>query len=190
MFRAAQRARVGASGAALDHAERSAWGLQPFPVAVQIRNFISIGCLFALVASLWSCGRPTLELGAFAPYVRKFEEESARFGKPVKVEDLVIRFGALDAGLTGLCRRRFAATPAIILEEQSWLDSTELTRESLMFHELGHCVLNEEHRREMIPSILPDVLIPASLMNPTVVAGEIYLQNRDYYLGELFSRGA
>ena len=155
-------------------------------------KWIQKGILSASAAALLlsACGKATLELGNFAPYVQKFEDESRRFGPQVRVVDLSIRFGELDPGFTGLCRRRFAETPTIIVEPKAWEKASEWTRESLMFHELGHCILNENHREAMMPAREAQGVMPVSLMNPIVVAGAVYRKNRDYYLDELFTHGS
>lgn len=53
-------------------------------------------------------------------------------------------------------------------------------RKSLLFHELGHCLINRGHNDSQIG------FVPISLMNPRIVNGSLVSQYWDSYLDELF----
>lgn len=139
--------------------------------------------IIVLLAVASGCGRsPTLELGEFAPYVGHFEEQAASHGAPVKVQDLIIRYGEMqNAQERAACELVEGETPVILIRQDTWARMSEAEREELLFHEMGHCVLMRRHR----PEIKPEG-IPASIMNPYMIRGAVYQENRDYYIRELF----
>jgi hypothetical protein len=136
--------------------------------------------MFAMSA----CGRaPTLEIDAeLLPYVIEFEQHGGEVGAPVKVQDLIAGFGNLDNPRSnGVCELQQGETPKIIISRTKWDRMTEEKRESLMFHELGHCILGRKH-----DSSTTQDGIPASLMNPYSLDSWTYAEYRAYYINELF----
>lgn len=75
--------------------------------------------------------------------------------------------------------------PHITANMIEWKLMSEDKREALMFHELGHCILNRRHDSEYVE--IKGKWVPRSLMNPFILSSQIYLENREYYLDELFS---
>ncbi|HUP58614.1 MAG TPA: putative metallopeptidase [Bdellovibrionota bacterium] len=146
-----------------------------------LRLLVIIGAIFAVTA----CGKqPTLQLNEFATYVDMFQEEAASHGQPVKVTDLIVRFGTMENPYErGICEIAGDETPVITINQEAWDQMSEDEREPLMFHELGHCVLRRKHRADQIG---PGV--PASLMNPYTIAGWTYGQYKKHYIDELFSQ--
>lgn len=70
----------------------------------------------------------------------------------------------------------------IMISKIDWLFYSDVQREQLMFHELGHCVLDRDHRDTETP-----YKIPLSLMNKLMIDPGTYRENRDYYIDELFT---
>lgn len=123
-----------------------------------------------------------LDVGPFAKYVKAFEDASVDYGDPVRVRNLVIRFGHLDNPFhSGMCVIRSGATPEIIINEKNWNVMSEAKREGLLMHEMGHCVLERNHDDEEDSDGNP-----LSIMNPYTLDGEYYSDNRDDLLSELF----
>lgn len=91
-----------------------------------------------------------------------------------------------EYGVLGLCRNYgFNNRKNIVFIDSRWWDGAGYdAREQMIFHELGHCVLNRKHEDSFI--IRNATTIPKSIMYP-VVFGElsIYKDNRDYYINEL-----
>lgn len=79
------------------------------------------------------------------PYFQKFELEAARRGKTCSLAetDIIGRFGTLRKDVVGLCSRR--AQREIIIDKWFWERSSELSKELIVFHELGHCFLKRKH---------------------------------------------
>jgi hypothetical protein len=57
-------------------------------------------------------------------------------------------------------------------------------KEVLLFHELGHCVLDRDHRNDFLPNTEQ-----ASVMNQVLPHPVTYTGNTQYYLQELFTVG-
>ncbi len=150
----------------------------------QLRLFTLGLAMFALSA----CGKKereqVVDVGDFAPYVQRFEQLSADYGEPVKVTDLIMKFGVLANPLErGVCEVAPETTPTVTISPAVWNRIDEAEREELVFHELGHCVLRRKHVAER-----DDTGVPVSLMNPIKIDGQLYEMYSRYYLEELFGR--
>lgn len=139
-----------------------------------------------LTLTLTACGKKEkLEVGQFAAYVQKFEAYSQSVGTPTQVTDLVVQFGVLsNSRQLAVCEIYDDETPTITVSEADWNISTEEQKESLMLHEMGHCVLRRQHKSEYNP----EINAPDSLMNPYVVQPNDFIPFKDYYISELFSK--
>lgn len=124
----------------------------------------------------------------FLPYVELFVAESVHHGHPVEIKDLIVMYGPdLDFGTDiGVCTTETDATPVIRIAPRYWAQCTTLDKETLMDHELGHCVLLRDHDATKI-KMSNNEIIPKSIMYPDDFDDMIYYNNRDYYLDELFS---
>ncbi|MDP5171855.1 MAG: hypothetical protein NWR72_16520 [Bacteroidia bacterium] len=126
------------------------------------------------------------------PYVDAFEMEAAKRGIELDISNLQVEFTTdLDDGkgneAAGLCHFQSASnpTPRIELDTTSFNWQNNLYhREILVFHELGHCILNRLHRDNELPN--GNI---ASIMRSTgeqVYGGILNGFKRDYYIDELF----
>lgn len=70
--------------------------------------------------------------------------------------------------------------PKITVNGKFWTALSGVYREQLLFHELGHCLLNRVHEGDNFYN-------PHSIMNKTLFSDQIYKSNYDYFLKELFS---
>lgn len=144
---------------------------------------LSLCLLFGL--SLTACGRKdqVLELNEFSNYVTEFEAVSNDVGQPVKVDNLVIKFGDLaNSQHRGLCEINGTDTPTVTIDYDAWQSMDEDKRESVVFHELGHCVLRRIHKGGMDTD--GD---PISMMYPYTLDSSVYVQKEEAYHNELFS---
>ncbi len=108
---------------------------------------------------------------AFVDYKHRFERH---YGKPVSVG---INFGEMENAV-GVC---YYVTGNIEIDKDYWDSVGESAREELIFHELGHCVLNKEHNEYMMGDC------PASIMYPELTPG-CYDKHKEYYIKELFDK--
>lgn len=116
-------------------------------------------------------------------YIKRFEELcNCTVDIPVTMANLS---RDKDSATIGVCYgfRAPKFFRKIQLDQKYWDNADDLDRESLMFHELGHCVLNRDHDEEFEPSHI-FILRPRSLMYP--VSFYQYRLHRMDYIKELF----
>lgn len=158
-----------------------------------------------LIVTLMSCallGCGTLPLNCFGPddaadsslfdgvdpvladYVELFER-ALQFD----VMNVTMGFVDLDDGRAGVCAwnsytssngRQIWAWREIRIDPTVWIGLTAAEKEALMFHELGHCVLNRDHN----PARAEDGR-PLSIMHPYLLDHDDYVKHHDYYVQEL-----
>ena len=120
----------------------------------------------------------------FVPYVDQFFLEAQERGLDLKKEDFSfsVQFGSIPHA-AGQCRY---ATDEITINPNYWYDRNEKGKESLVFHELGHCILERPHDNGIL-----DHGECKSIMKGTE-DGRKCRRNlvsniwRDYYVDELF----
>ena len=129
------------------------------------------------------------------PFVQRFRDETRKRGQTPATNNLIITFGPTQGSdACGQCALESGKTPRITLSTDAdcWRNANENERECLVFHELGHCLLNRSHRTDRFPNNAY-----VSLMNPNDVG--VYATcrypigndvcdkrpRRDYYLDEL-----
>ena len=123
------------------------------------------------------------------PYVDLFEQEASKRGIQLDIDNLKVEFeeelNGGDAAGTCTFATEASPTPHIRLDTTSFnWKNNEYHREILVFHELGHCILDRLHK----DNILSNGNI-ASIMRSTgeqVYGGLLNDFKREYYLDELF----
>lgn len=114
---------------------------------------IAIGCALAAMLAI-GCTPETFVIepqrvdAALLPYLQAFSEEAASRSKDMNeaVETLSIYFDDLDpANVSGRCIRNSARPDEVIIDNASWQRAFAWQREFLVFHELGHCLLQRSH---------------------------------------------
>lgn len=152
-------------------------------------------CLFLLCICA-SCGptpRPhSIDPVFFSKYQRflSYAVDHHVILETEKVDNLSIHFNEIHYGdgtewIVGLCTQRiYTYGPpelSIDVDIKFWSDADDLTREALIFHELGHCLLNREHNNDTLNGV------PVSLMHHSVVKSKDFGVSYDAYIDELFS---
>ena len=129
--------------------------------------------LIALVATA-ACGRAPAVDPAFQVYVDRFQAATGKaVFSDVHFED-GLKAVAQCSGLGGNVR----VSPIY------WQDATDLERERILFHELGHCVLMREAHVDTLNSQGK----PVSLMHSANLLSDAYYSaHRSDYLKELVS---
>ena len=86
----------------------------------------------------------------FAPYLQRFIDEGAKRGKTfdLKGDGLIIEFGDLDNNIAGLTH--YEDPVRIQIDRTYWntiskYNGADMMKEDLIFHELGHGLLNRKH---------------------------------------------
>lgn len=115
------------------------------------------------------------------PYVQYFESLLGR-----GIGDIPIQFVRLQGSAVGECVSWSSEYKEIRIDPDYWITLENSTRESLIFHELGHCVLNRDHDTEMMD--YHSLLVPDSYMYPYMFYSDDLSALHNHYLAELFSQ--
>lgn len=124
------------------------------------------------------------------PYVQRFDEWGKRLkGPQYEVPEMNISVGPINdfnIGLItptaiGICLF-FTKPRTIIISEDFWETASDVEKEMVVFHELGHCALSRMHKHAKGPWGHP-----MSLMYPSIFSSYTYRSSRGYYIDELFN---
>jgi hypothetical protein len=123
-------------------------------------------------------------------YVDEFINEAAERGIELTIDDLIILFeedlevnGVTAAGLCQTGGRKHSPTIKIDTTSLNWTLNLS-TKEQLIFHELGHCVLGRPHNDKRMANGNYGSSMRTS---GEQIYGPVYSNfKRDYYLDELF----
>lgn len=159
-------------------------------------SVLLIGSIFLLFVGCGDDG--TVDIGTnnvyevdpvFEPYVQEFIEEGAKRGQTIDFSDTGLRIEFSDLALevaAGFC---YVGEHHIVINKENWLLYSERFRSFLLFHELGHCELDQRHRNEQF-----DNGVWKSIMRGDPFTGitnrfptPYYGFRKDYYLDELFN---
>ena len=137
--------------------------------------------ILALFLCLPACGKTSKERAQ--ELLWKFEDDAAKFSLHVDTDRVKVVFvGSIKGNFIGTCN---LATKEIALLRSYWRSVSGASQEVLLYHELGHCVLDRGHNNNHNG---PNGF-PSSIMNRLPVQGAVYENHRDYYLKELFQGG-
>lgn len=136
--------------------------------------------LFLIVLSLFSCAekQKTFRITpVFRPYYDEFIHLANQNGKLWHVDDLVMTFITRfeNEKEAGQCQTfDDSRTPIIVISRMHWNELKECQRVNLIFHELGHCLLNRGHVNKL------------SFMYPSLLSESQCELNEDYLKQEMF----
>ena len=85
------------------------------------------------------------------PYFQRFEEQAAARGYSINLNELELTGDLQDLpgeNVGGQCTWHSSNPNHITIDEPLFNDLSDLYREFIIFHELGHCVLNRDHRED------------------------------------------
>lgn len=118
------------------------------------------------------------------PYVDEFDQETgARSHVNMVFEENVIgKNGKIVAGVCRYSGNVFTPN-TVSINKNYWGTIPVPMRKSLVWHELGHCVLDLDHNEDLTPEGYP-----ASVMYPSVIPGHIWETRFDTYREEMSTR--
>lgn len=125
------------------------------------------------------------------PYVDRFIQYGKHYrGENFEMQQINMDIGEardlwdpfINAGTVGWCKPLMRPLE-IMIDSGYWEDITELEKEQLVFHELGHCILDADHVEELDAD--GD---PVSIMHPYTIDEHIYIKHREEYIQKLFAR--
>jgi len=135
----------------------------------------------------------TKNLKIFEPYRKIFELYAQTRGVYVDLSGVNIAFEDITCPnkskekfcIVGLCHTDPSDEDLhdITIDRRTWKYNSYLSREQLMMHELGHCVLGREHT----DAVNAKDKRPASIMTPDMISDEIYKKFQKDYIDELFN---
>ncbi len=85
------------------------------------------------------------------PYFQRFEEQAALRGLSINLNELELTGDLEDLpgeNVGGQCTWHSNNPNHITIDEPLFNDLSDLYREFIIFHELGHCVLDRDHRED------------------------------------------
>jgi len=125
---------------------------------------------------------------ALWPYFQSFEEEAAARGLQIDLANASIsgEIDNLDDGnVIGRCQYGRYINNHVTIDRQFWNRSSNLAREMVVFHELGHCFLGRDHREEAFQS----GQCQSIMRSGTCCCRDGYsATTRSYYVDELFDQ--
>ena len=145
-------------------------------VLIMLMNLSLSACAFPLIQD------PRSIVGVdpvFTSYVESFESNGISIG------GVSIGFGPTASNIAGVCTRWNNGFREIAINQNYWSTASEDARWGLIFHELGHCVLNREH--VSTKHAYKNLSVPDSLMYPYNFFSSSYSELRYYYNYELFN---
>lgn len=120
------------------------------------------------------------------PFYIAFEEEAASRGFDINLtqEEITGNIVPLgNMGVLGVCVRNDDEPNRVAVDQEAWTNGSQAIRELIVFHELGHCILNREHLDDEQDGVC------VSIMTSSLDGCEISLEDeavREAYLDELF----
>lgn len=138
-----------------------------------------------MLLSSWCYGQ-SLDTTALTEAFKSAYEKYAPLGSVELVTNFVLKFKVLPEEQHATCEyKKYGSKPPIVtLSFFGWETMSTIQREIVFFHELAHCLLKRPHRNQFI--IRDGEEIPISIMNAIAISDREYIQNKDYYLEELF----
>jgi hypothetical protein len=163
-------------------------------------NRICYCCIITFSMILGSCQHENMQVypDEFKPYVDEFFIQANLHGRSMDATQYTfsIKFGDLGDEVGAFC---FFIGNAITVDREGWEDWDHFEKERIIFHELGHCLLNRNHyNAETISnecysymnkgdgcsfnplSVFWRDYFMEELFNESTTLPEWYLTNRDY----------
>jgi hypothetical protein len=121
---------------------------------------------------------------------KEFIEYTQRFTQYTGINVTVpINFSSLK-DYVGVCITYSDGRKEIEIDLEFWDESEDLAREEVIFHELGHCVLDRDHDETLVKPSGYFYRIPNSVMYPYVFGhAHFYEEFHEHYVEELVDPG-
>lgn len=129
---------------------------------------------------------PISEIEAdFVQFSDKFLEYHDNLGLTHDYRVSILMSEDLDDTTYGTCLKVEGDDRRVILiNDIAWGRMTSAEKELVIFHELGHCILNLPHNSNTVVARIGG--LPESIMFPKIFSDVVYVVNRDYYVADLF----
>jgi hypothetical protein len=144
-----------------------------------------------VVAIAFSCSKdkdPNTVDSEFQPYVDSFNKEA--ISRNIDVDEGGLIVGFVDQSeIPNYCGQGTFNPPHVKISETPtcWSSATDINKEILFFHEMGHAVLRRVHINDTLPNgDYKSMMFDGNQFNLYGAQDE---QRRNYYLDELFNPG-
>lgn len=148
-----------------------------------------------LLIMLAGCGQDPVKKFWIEPalqsYYDSFIGEANLRGQLWDVDNLEVRFveelGMINetARRLGTCHYDEDGTPVVEIDRGDFYGLDSRSREALLYHEFGHCLLGRGHDDSTTTNGAGDT-IPTSIMQSVLLSEDTYADNKGYYIEELF----
>jgi len=122
-----------------------------------------------------------------APHFESFQREAAKYGLEVDYAsaNVTAEIYDIDEGsVAGSCTTNGHTIRHITIDQSFWSRASHLTREMVIFHELGHCILARGHTESAFQNGICTSIMRSGLGD---CADAYTTTNRDYFVEELFT---
>jgi len=146
--------------------------------------------LFFSIIFIVGCA-PGFEPGVFA-IDKRFSTQVSRFEQMYDIDVTVsVQMAKLAPPQLGVCYyagRNNSTVNLVQIDEEYWDRATDIEKEFLIYHELGHCVFGLKHN-DAYGKVGNYNSAPLSIMNTyNFGAYPVYVQNTNYYYNQLFQQ--
>lgn len=129
----------------------------------KLKIFSLILTLFVLILNYQNCAQNQMQTNhksldpEFIDYINAFSKEAAIRNLSLNIDQISIRFTDYiveKKGIVGYCYREphlgphgdiIGLNPVIIIKKEWWKKQLDFKKFDLIFHELGHCLLDRKH---------------------------------------------
>lgn len=142
-------------------------------------NLLKLACFLLPLSGCAPPLIPNAQVEAdLLPYVNRFEQI---WGSQV---NFPIYQAVIDPQYGGICSGMGTGAKVVIINSLHWSTLGEEEKEQLVFHELGHCALNRQHREDLNPDGSPVSIMYHQMFGYLLQ----YSVNKQTYIKELFGR--
>lgn len=112
----------------------------------------------------------------FMPYLVSFHQEALKRGIILNFKSVDVQFEEMDDAYAGYCQEG----PRLIvrIEPDFWRAMPEEWREQLLYHELGHCILQQGHRDGSIMAAWGFFSVDYYRLNRDMIVDELFWPER------------
>ena len=121
------------------------------------------------------------------PYFERFQEAGAQHGQEIDYNSHPIEgriSSTLEATIRGQCQHDEKNPSRVVINTVYWNTATDLEKEFLIFHELGHCYLQRSHLDSKSNNGICSSIMHSSA---NVCKNNYSPETRESYLEELFN---
>lgn len=137
----------------------------------------------SLIIIFTGCAKHLDVAPEFQGIVTEFNLEATKQSRSA-AENLIIEFGETSNQYAGATCYSNNGTPRITVNKMTWDAFSDQSRKEMIFHEMGHCVLNREHTTDRYT----EDNCPKSIMHKSPVGEWCENAHSLDYQTELFSK--